>query len=103
MDADEREVYNYLESYHGQYVSVKEICRRASTKKRFAKEPDWAREVLNRMKDQGLVESNMGGRYRLKDEHGEKEEHMSEDTAKIIEEGGQQGQTGITLDTEDED
>ena len=102
MDADEREVHNYLESYHGQYVSVKEICRRASTKKRYAQEPEWAREVLKRMKDQGLVESNMTGRYRLKEAHGEKERHMSEETNKIIEEGAQQGQAGINIDVDED-
>ncbi len=103
MDADEKDVYRYLENYNGQYVSVKEICRRASTKKRFAKEPDWAREVLKRMADHHLVESDIGGRYRIKEDHKHKDEHLSEDTARIIEEGGQQGQTGIQIDMEDED
>ena len=103
MDADEKEVYRYLETYNGQYVNVKEICRRASTKKRFSQEPDWAREVLKRMADHHLVESDMGGRYRIKESDKHKDGHVSEDTAKILEEGGQEGQTGIHIDIEDED
>ena len=35
MDADEREVCNFLKAYAGQYVSAREINRRAGGKWRF--------------------------------------------------------------------
>src|ERR1700727_1203312 len=35
MDADEREVYDFLGTFGESWVNAKEICRRASTKKRF--------------------------------------------------------------------
>ena len=66
MDSDEREIYQFLESWGTEYVGVKEIARRATTKKRFYEEPDWAKVVLMRMLEHGLLERDGQGRYRIK-------------------------------------
>jgi hypothetical protein len=66
MDSDEREIYQFLESWGTVFVGAKEIARRATTKKRFYEEPDWAKVVLMRMLEHGLLERDGQGRYRIK-------------------------------------
>jgi len=66
MDADEREIYYYLKSWKAEYISAREICRRAGGKRRFHHDPDWAKPVLSRMIEKGIVESDAAGHYRLK-------------------------------------
>ena len=43
-----------------------EICRRAASRKRYLKDPEWAKPILLEMVRKGLVESNPSGHYRLK-------------------------------------
>jgi len=42
-------------------VGAVEIARRAGIKKRFYDEPDWAKPVLMRMADRGILESDSSG------------------------------------------
>jgi len=66
MDADEREIYYYLKSWRQEFLSAREICRRAGGRKRFRLEPEWAKPVLARMMERGIVEADAAGHYRLK-------------------------------------
>ncbi len=66
MDADERDICLYLKSWPGQFVSVAVIARRAASKRRFEREPDWAAPVLQRLVDRGIVETDSTGHYRLR-------------------------------------
>lgn len=66
MDADERQICLYLKSCPGQFISLREICRRADGKRRFRQEHDWAGPVLNRLVEKGIIESDSTGHYRLK-------------------------------------
>ena len=66
MDADEREIYYYLKSWRNEFLSAREICRRAGGKKRFRYDEEWAKPVLARMLEKGIVESDTSGHYRLK-------------------------------------
>jgi hypothetical protein len=66
MDADERDICNYLRTWPGQFVYGRDIARRASGKWRFREEPEWAEQVLSRLVDKGLLESDSTGHYRLK-------------------------------------
>ena len=66
MDADEQDILNYLIAFPRQFVSGREICRRAGGKKRFNDEPYWANQVLLRMVEKGLLEMDSSGHYRLK-------------------------------------
>jgi len=66
MDADEREIYHYLKGWGREFVSAREICRRAGGKKRYRAEPQWAMPALARMVERGILESESGGHYRLK-------------------------------------
>src|SRR6185369_8175585 len=65
MDADEREICDFLKSFPGQYISGREIARRAAGKWKFLDDQNWAVPVLIRLKEQGIVEVNASGQYRL--------------------------------------
>jgi hypothetical protein len=66
MDSDEYEIYFYLKRWHNEYHSALEICRLAGGRKRFLHEPEWAKPALARLLQQGLVEVDATGHYRLK-------------------------------------
>lgn len=66
MDADEREIYTFLKTWGTEMVSYREIARRAGGKRRFHKDPDWAKPLLVRMVERGILENDSSARYRLK-------------------------------------
>lgn len=66
MDAAERDVYQFLKGWKTDYVSVREICRRAGGKSRYREDQNWAKPVINRMMERGIIESDGNGHYRLK-------------------------------------
>lgn len=89
MDADEREIVHFLQSWGSNFVNGKEIARRASTKKRFGEDPDWAKPVLLRLVEKGVLENDASGRYRMRPEkHDKSKRWVSPDINKILEEGG---------------
>jgi len=90
MDADEREIFHFLKTWGSEYVSGKEIARRAGGKKRFNDDPDWAKAKLQHMAERGILEGDALGRYRIKPEP-RKNKHtrwVSPDIAKILQESG---------------
>jgi hypothetical protein len=100
MDSDEREIYYYLKSWKDHYISVLEICRRAGGKKRHRQDPEWAKPVLVRMLEKGIVETDPAGHYRLKPmaPKGRKAKRwVSPQVAKILKESGKDFQE-ITMD-----
>ena len=66
MDADERAIYYYLKSRRPQCVSDRDIGRHAGGKRRFRYNPEWAKPVLLRMIERGILETDAEGYYRLK-------------------------------------
>jgi hypothetical protein len=97
MEADEREVILFLKSWSGQYVALKEICRRASGKTRFREDPHWAVPVLAQLVDKGVVESDSTGHYRLKLVKKKPKRWVSPQVQKILE------QSGRTFEIKDEE
>ncbi len=65
MDADEAEVCEFLKSWPDQFVSAREICRRAGSKWRYREDERWALPVLQRLVEKHLVEADAAGHYRL--------------------------------------
>ena len=65
MDADERAIFDYLKTWGDTYVGPREISRRAN-KKKALEDADWARQVLIRMAERGILESDSQGKYRIK-------------------------------------
>ncbi len=91
MDADEREIYQFLKSWGAEYVAAREICRRAGGKRRFHEDADWAKPVLLRMQDRGILESNATGQFRIKPVRKSKdkdESSVSPEIAKNLKESG---------------
>jgi hypothetical protein len=66
MDTDEREIFQFLKIWGGNFTSAREIARRAGGKKRFHDDPDWAKPILLRMEDRDILESNAQGHFRIK-------------------------------------
>jgi hypothetical protein len=91
MDADEREIYQFLKSWGSDFVAAREICRRAGGKKRFHEDAEWAKPVLLRMEERGILESNATGHFRIKPVRKSKDRDkrwVSPDIAKILKESG---------------
>ena len=65
MDADQNAICQFLKTWPGQFVSRREICRRAGGKWRYREDEHWAGPVLQRMAEDGIVESDDSGRFRL--------------------------------------
>ena len=95
MDADEREIFEYLKTFGEEWVNAKEVCRRAAGKRRFAEDNNWARPVLQRLKEQNILEADMAGRYRIKPppKKGHKGRWVSPDIEKILKDSGVQADT----------
>ena len=96
MDADERLIFDYLQTYGEEWVNAKEICRRAGGKRRFHEDNDWARPVLLRMKDRRVIERDELGRYRIRPQpkKGHKEHGIAQDIETLLRE------TGVQVDAE---
>jgi hypothetical protein len=65
MDTDEREICDFLKSFPGQFLSGREIARRAGGKWKFHDDQNWAVPALIRLKEQNIIEVNASGQYRL--------------------------------------
>jgi hypothetical protein len=101
MDADERETYQFLKSWGTQFVAAYEVCRRAGGKRRFREEPEWAKPVLLRMGERGILESDATGHFRIKrlSKKSKDKRWISPDIAQILEEGGVKVEaTGVESD-----
>jgi hypothetical protein len=102
MDSDERDICNYLKGFKGQFIGVTEISRRASGKRRFREDPNWALPVLGRLEESNLVEGDATGHYRLKvaaKKDREKKRWVAPQIRKILEESGKD--FGETINVED--
>ena len=99
MDGDEREIYQFLKTWGTEYVGAMEIARRATIKKRFYEEPDWAKQVLMRMAERGILESDSQGRYRGKplSRKDKNKRWMAPDISKILHDSGVEIETGDGL------
>ena len=99
MDGDEREIYQFLKTWGTEYVGAMEIARRATIKKRFYEEPDWAKQVLMRMAELGILESDSQGRYRIKplSRKDKNKRWMAPDISKILHDSGVEIETGDGL------
>jgi hypothetical protein len=99
MDSDEREIYQFLQTWGTEFVGAMEIARRATTKKRFYDDPDWAKQVLMRMQDRGVLESDNQGRYRIKpvSRKNRNKHWVAPDIDKILQESGVEVETSEGL------
>lgn len=91
MDSDERQIVDYLKSWSRQYVSGREIARRAGGKRRFRDEPQWAFPVLSRLLEQNHIETDGLGHYRViqkTSENKRKKRWLSPQMRRLLERSG---------------
>ena len=90
MDTDERDIFQFLKTWGSDYITPMEICRRAGSKKKFYEDPSWAKPILLRMAERGILESDLSGRYRIKPLPKTKKgsKWVSPDIAKLLKESG---------------
>ena len=92
MDADEQDICNYLKQWQKQFISGREICRRAGGKRRFREDPYWANQPLLRLVEKQIIESDAGGHFRLvqkeKKQRQRPQQWISPELRRILEEGG---------------
>src|SRR5438034_9382380 len=90
MDADEQEICNYLKQWPKQFVSRREICRRAAGKHRFREDPYWATQPLLRLVEKAILETDAAGHFRLlRKEKKQAKKWISPQLKKILEQSGQ--------------
>jgi hypothetical protein len=102
MDSEEREIFYFLKTHGEDFVNAKEVARRASGKKKYHDNPEWAKPILMRMQERGVLENDAQGRYRIKPVGNKKRDKrwVAPDIAKILQEKGVQvegdfgGETG---------
>ncbi len=99
MNADERDIFQFLKTWGVKFVGAAEIARRAGSKQRYYKEPDWAKPVLLQMAERGILESDAHGRYRIKPvSHKDKlKRWVAPDIAKILQESGLEAEAGTDI------
>jgi hypothetical protein len=89
MGADETAIIEYLKTFPDQFVSGKQIALKATSRRRFDKEPGWALPVLLRMSREGVLEADSNGAYCLvpEDKHKKhKDEHkLSKEAQEALE------------------
>jgi len=99
MDGDERDIFQFLKTRGTEFVNAMEIARRSGNKRRFYEEPDWAKVVLMRMEERGILESDPSGRYRIKPapRRDKNKRWVAPDIAKILNESGVEIEAGGDL------
>ena len=90
MDTEEREIFHFLKTRGDEFVNPREIARRAGGKKKFHDNPDWAKPILSRMQERGILEHNSLGLFRIKpvSKKGKDKRWVAPDLAKILQESG---------------
>jgi len=105
MDADEQEICNFLKSWPRQFISSREICRRAAGKQRYREEPYWANQPLMRLVEKGILESDASGHFRLIPDEKKKQPKrwISPEIQKLLEESGKDFEGVIEIEDPEED
>jgi hypothetical protein len=89
MQPEEREICTYLRSLPGQWVSARDIARRAGGKSRYRDDPYWAVPILARLLEQKLIETDATHHYRLIIKDSKKpKKWLSPQMQKILEKSG---------------
>src|SRR3954447_24197629 len=89
MDAEEKEICDFLKTWSGQFVSGREIARRAGGKWKFRQDEHWAVQILGRMVEKQMLEKDASGHFRIRPREKAKKKHfVSPEMKKILEESG---------------
>ena len=85
-------------------MAAREICRRAGGRRKYDEDHEWAKPILTRMVERGILETNAEGQYRVKPIKKHKEgKWVSPDIAKILKESGIEVETAEPQSGSEED
>jgi len=70
MTYEELAIMNFLKGSPESYAARREIARKALKRTIFEENPHWADAPLASLVDQGVVEQNESGHYRIKKHEG---------------------------------
>ena len=104
MDADEQDICNYLKQWPKQFISGREIARRAGGKHRSRQDPLWANQVLLRMVEKQILETDRSGHFRMTQQEVKPRDKkwISPELQKLLEESGKKFEGVIEIaDPED--
>jgi len=104
MDADEQDICNYLKQWPKQFISGREIARRAGGKRRSRNDPFWANAVLSRMVEKQILETDRSGHFRILQKEvkpGDKK-WISPELQKLLEESGKKFSGTIEIEEPEE-
>ena len=91
LGSDENCVLQYLNTWPDEFVSEKQIARRADSKDRFMTEPHWTYNALSQLLMMELIETDGTGKYRMKvhrNETGGSKKFMAPHLRQILEKSG---------------
>lgn len=60
---DEMDVLNFVRSFRNQYVSGREICRRAGGRRKFENDPRWAMPIIIGLVVRGFLVADAHGHF----------------------------------------
>jgi hypothetical protein len=99
MQPEERDICGYLKSLPGQFISAREIARRAGGKSRHRENPHWATPFIAQLLEKKVIETDTAHNYRLIQKEDKKQKRwISPQMKKILE-----GSGNFTHIIEDED
>jgi len=97
-NADGKAIVEYLKAWSSTFVSGREIARRVGGKKRYAEDRFWATPVLAKLVEEGILEDDNAGHYRLRNDQDKKSKtklnrHVSPHLLRILKNSGREFQT----------
>jgi hypothetical protein len=100
MNADEKDIIDYLKGWPHSYVSGREIARKVGGKARYEENRGWAIPILAQMVRLGMIEADAFGAFRLAQNDKKKKrhvQHVSPQVLRILKSSGKSFD-GITID-----
>ncbi|MDB6112347.1 MAG: hypothetical protein JWR69_4097 [Pedosphaera sp.] len=101
MNADEKAIVDYLKSWPKAFVSGREIARKVGGKHRYEQDRSWAVPILMEMVNNGLVDTDSMGCFRLKRQDEKKkhgfQRHVSPQILRILRNSGKSFE-GVTIE-----
>lgn len=67
MGSDEIAVIDYLKQFPKSFTTAAEVCKKAASRRRYARDPEWAKPALRRLEADGHLITDGYGHYKLTD------------------------------------
>jgi hypothetical protein len=104
MTSDEKAIITYLRNWPNTFISGREIARKVGGRRRFEDDRGWAKPILQRMVQNGSIETDQLGQYRTRAEDPKKKEpkkHVSPHILRILRDSGKNFESIVIDDDED--